>query len=83
MLSVDGLGTLCDLSTYLLGTLKLTGNGDCKHLMPCSGCTSGDMSKMVYMDTSNNFQGILHGLQSGDQLAQEYCQWIHTRPLEI
>ena len=83
MLSVNRLGTLCDLSTCLLGTLGLAGTGDCKHLMPCLGCTGGDTSKMVYMDTSDNFGDILRGLQSGDQLAQEYCQQIHARPPEI
>ena len=41
------------------------------------------MSETVYADTSDDFQDILHGLQSGDQLAQEYCQQIHTRLLEI
>ena len=82
-LSVNRLGTLCNLSTCLLGTLGLAGIGDCEHLMPCSGCMGGDTSKMVCVDTSNNFQDILHGLQSGDQLAQEYCQRIHTRPPEI
>ena len=66
VLSVNGLGTLCNLSTCLLGTLGLAGTGDCEHLMPHSGCTGGDMSKMVYTDTSNNFQDILRGLQSGD-----------------
>ena len=83
MLSANGLGTLCDLSTCLLGALRLTGTGDRKHLMPRSGCTGGDTSKMAYMDTSDNFRDTLRGLQSGDQLAQEYCQRIHARPLEI
>ena len=55
VLSVNGLRTLCDLSTCLLGALGLTGTGDCEHLMPRSGCTGGDTSKMVYIDTSNNF----------------------------
>ena len=73
MLSVNGLGTLCDPSTCLLGTLGLAGTGDCKHLVPRSGCTGGDMSEMAYADTSDNFRDTLHGLQSGDQLAQEYC----------
>ena len=83
MLSVNRLGTLCDLSTCLLGTLELAGTGDREHLMPCLGCMGGDTSETVYMDTSDNFQDTLHGLQSGDQLAQEYCQWIHTKPPEI
>ena len=69
VLSVNRLGTLCNPSTYLLGTLGLAGIGNCKHLMPCLGCTGGDMSKMVYMDISDNFQDILRGLQLGDQLA--------------
>ena len=73
MLSVNRLGTLCDLSTCLLGTLGLTSTGDREHLMPRSGCMGGDMSEMMYTDTSNNFQDTLHRLQSGDQLAQEYC----------
>ena len=51
--------------------------------MPRSDCMSGDMSKTVYTDTSDNFRDILHRLQSGDQLAWEYCQQIHTRPPEI
>ena len=83
LLSVNRLGTFCDPSTCLLGTLKLAGTGDCEHLMPRSGCMGGDTSEMVYADISDDFQDILHGLQSGDQLAQEYCQWIHTRLLEI
>ena len=83
MLSANGLGTFCNLSTCLLGTLGLTGTGDCEHLMPRSGCMGGDMSEKAYMDTSDNFQDILRGLQSGDQLAQEYCQQIHARPPEI
>ena len=66
MLSVNGLGTLCDLSTCLLGALGLAGTGDRKHLMPRSGCMGGDTSEMVYTDTSDNFQDTLHGLQSGD-----------------
>ena len=66
VLSANGLGTLCDLSTCLLGTLGLASTGDREHLMPRSGCTGGDMSEMVYMDTSDNFQDILRGLQSGD-----------------
>ena len=66
MLSVNRLGTLCDLSTCLLGTLGLTGTGDRKHLMLRSGCTDGDMSEMVYVDISDNFQDTLRGLQSGD-----------------
>ena len=83
MLSANRLGTLCDLSMCLLGTLGLAGTGDCEHLMPHSGCTGGNMSEMVYVDTSDNIRDILRGLQSGDQLAQEYCQRIHTRPPEI
>ena len=83
MLSVNGLRTLCDLSTCLLGTLRLAGTGDRKHLMPHLGCMGGNMSDTVYVDTSNNFQDILCGLQSEDQLAQEYCQQIHARPPEI
>ena len=83
LLSVNRLGTLCNPSTCLLGTLGLAGTGDHEHLMPRSGHTGGDMSKTEYADTSNNFQDILRGLQSGDQLAQEYCQWIYTRPPEI
>ena len=83
VLSVNRLGTLCDLSTCLLGALGLAGTGDREHLMPRSGCTGGDMSETVYVDTSNNFRDTLRGLQSGDQLAQEYCQRIHARPLEI
>ena len=66
VLSVNRLGTLCNLSTCLLGTLGLAGTGDCEHLMPCSGCMGGDTSEMVYMDTSDNFQDTLRGLQSGD-----------------
>ena len=83
MLSANGLGTLCDLSTCLLGALRLTGTGDRKHLMPHLGCTGGDTSETVYADTSDNFQDTLRRLQSGDQLAQEYCQRIHARPPEI
>ena len=83
VLSANGLGTLCDPSTCLLGALRLAGTGDCEHLIPRLGCMGGDTSEMAYMDTSDNFQDILRGLQSGDQLAQEYCQWIHTRPPEI
>ena len=66
VLSVNGLGTLCDLSRCLLGALGLAGTGDCEHLMPRLGCMGGDTSEMVYMDTSDNFQDILRGLQSGD-----------------
>ena len=66
VLSVNGWGTLCNLSTCLLGALGLAGTGDCEHLMPCSGCTGGDMSETVYMDTSDNFRDTLRGLQSGD-----------------
>ena len=55
VLSVNGLGTFCDLSTCLLGALRLTGTGDCEHLVPRLGCTSGDMSETAYMDTSDNF----------------------------
>ena len=69
MLNASGLRTLCNLSTCLLGTLRLTGTGDHKHLMPRLGCMGGDTSETVYMDTSDNFQDILCGLQSGDQLA--------------
>ena len=69
VLSVNGLGTLCDLSTCLLGTLRLASTGDHKHLMPHLGCTGGNMSEMAYVNTSNNFQDTLHELQSGDQLA--------------
>ena len=83
VLSVNRLRTFCDLSTCLLGTLGLTGTGDREHLMPHSGCMGGDMSEMVYADTSDGFQDTLRGLQSGDQLAQEYCQRIHARPPEI
>ena len=83
VLSVNRSGTLCNLSTCLLGAFGLTGTGDHKHLMPHLGCMGGNMSEMVYVDTSNNFRDILRGLQSGDQLAQEYCQRIHTRPPEI
>ena len=83
VLSVNRLGTHCDPSTCLLGILGLAGTGDHKYLIPCSVCTGGDMSETVYMDTSDNFQDTLRGLQSGDQLAQEYCQWIHTRLPEI
>ena len=83
VLSANRSGTLCNPSTCLLGTLGLTGTGDCEHLMPRLGCMGGDTSKMVYVDTSNNFRDILRGLQSGDQLAQEYCQRIHARPQEI
>ena len=72
MLSVDGLGTFCNLSTCLLGALRLASTGDCEHLISCSGCTGGDMSEMAYTDISDDFRDILHGLQSGDQLAQEY-----------
>ena len=73
VLSVNGLGTLCNLSTCLLGTLGLAGTGDCEHLMPRLGCMGGDTSETVYTDTSDNFQDTLRGLQSGDRLAQEYC----------
>ena len=66
VLSVNGLGTLCDPSTCLLGALRLAGTGDCEHLMPHSDCTDGDMSKTAYVDTSNNFRDTLRGLQSGD-----------------
>ena len=66
VLSANGLGTLCDLSTCLLGALGLAGTGDCKHLMPRSGCMGGDTSKTAYVNTSNNFQDTLRGLQSGD-----------------
>ena len=83
LLSVNGLGTLCDLSTCLLGTLRLTGTGDHEHLVSRSGCTGGDTSEMVYVDTSDDFRDTLRGLQSGDRLAQEYCQQIHARPPEI
>ena len=83
VLSTNRLRTFCDLSTCLLGALGLAGTGDCEHLMPRSGCTGGDTSKTVYVDTSDNFQDTLRGLQSGDQLAQEYCQQIHARPPEI
>ena len=83
LLSVNGLGTLCDLSTCLLGALGLAGTGDHDHLMPRLGCTGGDTCETVYADTSDNSQDILRGLQSGDQLAQKYCQRIHTRPPEI
>ena len=83
VLSMDRLGTFCNLSTCLLGTLGLTGTGDCKHLISHSGCIGGDMSETVYADISDDFWDILHELQSGDQMAQEYCQWIHVRPPEI
>ena len=83
VLSANRLGTLCNPSTCLLGTLGLAGTGDHEHLMPRLGCTGGDMSEMAYVDMSNNFRDTLRGLQSGDQLAQEYCQWIHARPPEI
>ena len=66
VLSVNRSGTLCDPSTCLLGTLGLAGTGDCEHLMPRLGCTGGDTSETAYMDTSNDFRDILHGLQSGD-----------------
>ena len=66
VLSVNGLGTLCNLSTCLLGTFGLAGTGDREHLVPRSGCTGGDTSKMVYTDTSDNFRDILRRLQSGD-----------------
>ena len=55
MLSVNRSGTLCDLSTYLLGTLELTSTGDRKHLMPHLGCTGGDTSETVYVDMSDDF----------------------------
>ena len=55
MLSVNRLGTLCNLSTCLLGTLGLAGTGDREHLTLCLGCTGGDMSKMVYVDISDDF----------------------------
>ena len=73
VLSVNGSGTLCNPSTCLLGTLGLASTGDCKHLVPRSGCTGGDTSEMAYVDTSNDFRDTLRGLQSGDRLAQEYC----------
>ena len=73
VLSANRLGTLCDPSMCLLGTLRLAGTGDREHLMPHSGCTGGDTSETAYMDTSNNFRDTLHRLQSEDQLAQEYC----------
>ena len=66
VLSANRLGTLCDPSTCLLGTLGLAGTGDCEHLMPCSGCMGGDMSKTVYVDMSDDFRDTLRGLQSGD-----------------
>ena len=66
VLSANGLGTLCDPSTCLLGALRLAGTGDCEHLMPRLGCMGGDTSKTVYVDMSNDFQDILRGLQSGD-----------------
>ena len=69
VLSVNRLRTLCNPSTCLLGTLRLTSTGDCEHLMSHSGCTGGDMSKIVYTDISDNFQDTLHRLQLGDQLA--------------
>ena len=83
VLSVNRLGTLCSLSTCPLGILGLTGTGDCKHLMLRLGCIGGDMSETAYADMSDNFQDTLRRLQSGDQLAHEYCQRIHTRPPEI
>ena len=55
VLSANRLGTLCDLSTCLLGALRLAGTGDCEHLMPRSGCTGGDTSETAYMDTSDDF----------------------------
>ena len=55
VLSVNRLGTLCNPSTCLLGTLRLAGTGDCEYLMPHSGCTGGDTSEMAYADMSNNF----------------------------
>ena len=73
VLSANGLITLCDLSMCLLGTLRLAGTGDREHLMPRSGCTGGNTSEMAYTDTSDDFRDTLHGLQSGDRLAQEYC----------
>ena len=66
VLSANGLRTFCDLSTCLLSALRLAGTGDREHLMPRSGCTGGDMSEIVYVDTSNNFRDTLHGLQLGD-----------------
>ena len=55
VLSVNRLGTLCNSSTCLLGTLGLAGTGDCEHLMPHSVCTGGDMSETAYVDTSDDF----------------------------
>ena len=69
VLSANRLRTFCDLSTCLLGALRLTGTGNREHLMLRLGCTGGDMSEMVYADTSDNFRGTLHELQLGDQLA--------------
>ena len=66
VLSANGLGTPCDLSTCLLGALGLAGTGDREHLIPCSGCMGGDMSEMAYADTSNDFRDILRRLQLGD-----------------
>ena len=83
VLSANGLRTFCDPSTCLLGALGLAGTGDCEHLMPHLGCTGGDTSETAYADTSDDFQDTLRKLQSGDQLAQEYCQRIHARPPEI
>ena len=66
VLSANGLGTLCDPSMCLLGALGLAGTGDHEHLMPRLGCMGGDTSKTAYADTSNDFQDILRGVQSGD-----------------
>ena len=69
VLSPNRLGTLCDPSTCLLGTLGLAGTGDCEHLVPCSGCTGGNTSETAYADTSDDFRDTLRRLQSGDRLA--------------
>ena len=66
VLSANRLGTLCDLSTCLLGALGLAGTGDHEHLMPRSGYTGGNTSEMVYADTSDDFRDTLRRLQSGD-----------------
>ena len=66
VLSVNRSRTFCNLSTCLLGALRLAGTGDREHLMPCSGCTGSNTSETAYMDTSDNFRDTLCGLQSGD-----------------
>ena len=66
VLSVNRLGTLCNLSTCLLGTLGLAGTGDHEYLVLHSGCMGDDTSEIVYVDTSDNFRDTLRRLQSGD-----------------